>query len=197
MPLEFFLPPVILNDMNSMHTVEKISKEFELERLKRILDLDKKKSIGNKRLLVQEKIDHLNTFGKDYTRLEIAAARNKKGPKKDKQIRAYIDFLNKNNIIKDEKVTSLDVIQNPYYLEEGLEQFQKVKQNREKSLQRKDNGLERKRKLEVMCQEKSDEERKRRRFEVERRSEKLQGKFAVQKRQQESYGIGHTKFFSP
>jgi hypothetical protein len=40
--------------------------------------------------------------------------------------------------------------------------------------------------FEVMCQEKSDEERKRRRFEVERRSEKLQGKFAVQKRQQES-----------
>ena len=36
------------------------------------------------------------------------------------------------------------------------------------------------------CQEKSDKERKRKRLEVERKSGKLQGKFAVQKRQQES-----------
>jgi hypothetical protein len=99
MPLEFFLPPKILNDMNCMITVEKISKEFELERLKRILDLDKKKSIGNKRLLVQERIDHLKNFGKDYTRLEIAAARINKGPKKDQQIWDYIAFLNEKNIL--------------------------------------------------------------------------------------------------
>ena len=39
-------------------------------------------------------------------------------PKKDKQIRAYIAFLNNNKIIKDKNVTSLDVIQNSYYLEQ-------------------------------------------------------------------------------
>ena len=59
----------------------------------------------------------------------------------------------------------------------------KRSRNREKSLQQKDNDLERKRKLEGTCQEKSDEERKHRLLEVERKSEKLQGKFAVQKRQ--------------
>ena len=50
-PLESFLPRTILNDTNSMLTVEKIAKEFELERLKRLLDQDKKKPNGNKRFV--------------------------------------------------------------------------------------------------------------------------------------------------
>ena len=167
---------MILHDTNSMLIVEKIAREFELERLKSLLDLDMKRSKGNKRLLAQKKIEHLNNFGKDYTRLEIAAARIDKGPKKDEQIWDYIAFLNEKNIL-DTWVTPLNVIENPiYYLKLSFEQL----------LQRKDNNLERKRKLEGTCQEKSDKERKRtRRLEVERKSEKLQGKFAVQKRQQE------------
>ncbi|GBB86542.1 hypothetical protein RclHR1_12970005 [Rhizophagus clarus] len=182
-PLELFLPREILNDKSKMITVEKIAKEFELERLRKLLEHDKEKPNGNKKL-AQRRIDNLNNFGKNYTRLEIAAVRNEEGPKEEQKIRAHIAFLNEKNIIK-KKITMLDVIEDPYYLKKGLEQFQKYLQQKETE---KDVGRRGKLKgtLEFKRQE---EERKRKRqqtSEIERKSEKLGGKLAEQKRHQES-----------
>ncbi|CAG8592363.1 10440_t:CDS:2, partial [Funneliformis mosseae] len=131
-PLELFLPSEILNDKNYMPTVEQIAREFEFERLRRLLEQDKEKSDGDKKL-DRKRIEHLNT------RLEIAAFRNEKGPKKDEQIRAHIAFLNEKNFFKN-KVTPLDVIENPNLLKKGFEQFQEQqrKKSQEKGLQRKD-----------------------------------------------------------
>ncbi|RIA91817.1 hypothetical protein C1645_766625 [Glomus cerebriforme] len=192
-PLELFLPPEILNNKDRMVTVEKIAKEFELERLRRLLEQDKEKPNGNKKL-AQGRIENLNNFGKNYSRLEIAALRNEKGPKKDHQIRAYITFLNEKNIIKHKKITSLDVIEDPNYLKKGIELFKEIKQNKEKSLQRKEmekpKDLERKRKFEEMSwQERLEEERKHKRqhkLEVEKKREKPEGNLVGQKRRQES-----------
>jgi hypothetical protein len=184
-PLELFLPPEILNDKNKMITVEKIAKEFELERLRKLLEQDKEKPNSNKRL-AQKRIENLNNFGKNYTRLEIAAVRNEEGPKEDQKIRAYIAFLNEKNIIKNKKITPLDIIEDPHYLRKGLEQFQKFLQQKEM-----EKDLERKRKLkgagELKRQEKLEEERKRKRQQtlvIERKGEKLGGKLAEQKRHQ-------------
>ncbi|RGB23961.1 hypothetical protein C1646_727220 [Rhizophagus diaphanus] len=186
-PLELFLPPEILNDKNRMITIEKIAKEFELERLRKLLKQDMEKPNGNKKL-AQKRIENFNNFGKTYTRLEIAAARNEEGPKTDQKIRAHIAFLNEKNII-NKKITSLDVIADPHYLKKGLEQFQKFLQHKE---------MERKRKLkgtwEFNRQEKLEEERKRKRqqtLEIEKKSEKLGGKLAEQKRHHES--VAETK----
>lgn len=192
-PLELFLPPEILNDKNRMINVEKIAKEFELERLRKLLEQDKEKPNGNKKL-AQKRIENLNNFGKNYTRLEIAAARNEEGPKTDQKIRAHIAFLNEKNIIKNKKITSLDVIADPHYLKKGLEQFQKFLQQKEM-----EKNLERKRKLkgtwEFKRQEKLEEERKRKRQQTlgieKKKGEKLGGKLAEQKRHHES--VAETK----
>ncbi|CAG8669848.1 4202_t:CDS:2 [Rhizophagus irregularis] len=151
-PLELFLPPEILNDKNRMITIEKIAKEFELERLRKLLKQDMEKPNGNKKL-AQKRIEKFNNYGKTYTRLEIAAARNEEGPKTDQKIRAHIAFLNEKNII-NKKITSLDVIADPHYLKKG-------KRKRQQTL------------------------------EIEKKSEKLGGKLAEQKRHHES--VAETK----
>ncbi|CAB4476952.1 unnamed protein product [Rhizophagus irregularis] len=163
-PLELFLPPEILNDKNRMITIEKIAKEFELERLRKLLKQDMEKPN------------------------EIAAARNEEGPKTDQKIRAHIAFLNEKNII-NKKITSLDVIADPHYLKKGLEQFQKFLQHKEMERKRKLKGT-----WEFNRQEKLEEERKRKRqqtLEIEKKSEKLGGKLAEQKRHHES--VAETK----
>ncbi|CAB4378056.1 unnamed protein product [Rhizophagus irregularis] len=163
-PLELFLPPEILNDKNRMITIEKIAKEFELERLRKLLKQDMEKPN------------------------EIAAARNEEGPKTDQKIRAHIAFLNEKNII-NKKITSLDVIADPHYLKKGLEQFQKFLQHKEMERKRKLKGT-----WEFNRQEKLEEERKRKRqqtLEIEKKCEKLGGKLAEQKRHHES--VAETK----